>query len=396
MFNKIAIIGVGLIGGSLALALRKNVAVKEISGCSRTQDTVFKALGLGIMDEGSTDIEEVVKGAEIIVLCTPLGTYGALAKEISRHMDEGAILTDAGSVKGLPSEDAINNLSKEQASLFVPAHPIAGTENSGPDAAFSELFEGKNVIITPLKNTDKAAIEKVKTMWQKAGANVTELDIKSHDFIYAHVSHNIQFLSSAFALAIANHEGILSDSDINFKKFIRLFGSDPVMWRDIFLENTENLKKAVELFKENITSLVENIDAKRLEAAKEKRLEMHTLFKGHSHTSFRESEYENLSGDSKIWIDIMPRLISCAIIEGIDKEHYEYASGAGLHGFTKNIILDGATDTQDILDNSDAVKKALGEFVEQIDLLVKAIEDKDSTQIEALLGKGKELYQKIN
>ena len=159
MFSRIAIIGVGLIGGSLALALKKAGAVKTIVGCDPVNG--IRAKELGIIDEAEANAAQAVKGAEIVVLCTPLSTYRALAAKIAPHLAPGAILTDVGSVKTQPSQDIWDALSPEQQRCFVPGHPIAGTEKSGPDAAFMELFGGKNVLLTEYPYTHDWAHAKI-------------------------------------------------------------------------------------------------------------------------------------------------------------------------------------------------------------------------------------------
>jgi len=407
MFNKIAIIGVGLIGSSLALACRHRNVAKKIVGCSKTEKTLITAKALNIIDAGSTNIFEAVKGADVIVLCTPLSTYNSISSTISRSMEKHAILTDTGSVKHLPTEHVLSALSHEQGFHFVPGHPIAGTERSGPEAGFKELFEGRKTILTPLPITNANSVEKIKKMWEAVGSKVEILDTRRHDFIYAAVSHSIQLLSSAYMLALDSlpeevRQNIINASDINFRKFIRLAGSDPVMWRDIFLQNIHNLEFTIDVFYQNISTIRENIASDesgilkaRLENARKKRLYFHELLKGEERKDFRPSDYGNLPETERVWMDIMPRLISCIIMEGISESEYSYATGAGLHGFTKNIILDAAAKTTDIFNLRRSLMEAISIYTRHLKTILDLVLSENSAALYEKLTHAQKSYKKF-
>ena len=264
LFNKVCIIGVGLIGGSLGLALKKNNVARHVVGLARSQETIDKAIELGIIDDGSITPLTSVENADIVVLCSPLGTYKKIIDSIEGHLKEGAIITDAGSVKQLPTEEVLAALPQNRREFFVPAHPIAGTEKSGTEAAFESLYEGKMCIVTPTPITNEDAVLKLRKMWESVGAKVVEMPLRKHDLTYASVSHNIQLLSSAFGLAFLKCDWpirgeIINKPNYHFKQFIRLTGSDAVMWRDIFIENRQNINLALEKFLVNINSLRELI-----------------------------------------------------------------------------------------------------------------------------------------
>lgn len=407
LFEKIAIIGMGLIGSSLALACRARGVANHIVGCSRTQKTIDTATGLGLIDEGTLTPAEAVQGADMVVICTPLGIYNSIASSISKNLDSSAILTDTGSVKHLPTEHVLSALSHEQGFHFVPGHPIAGTEKSGPEAGFKELFEGRKAILTPLPITDSSATEKVKEMWRMAGAEIDILDPRRHDFIYASVSHSVQLLSSCFGLSLGAlpeeaQKNIKKDTDINFKKFIRLAGSDPVMWRDIFLNNIHNIESTIDVFFQNMTSLKNSISSGevealkgRLEKAYEKRIYFHDMLKGEERREFRTSDYSRMGTTEKIWMDILPRLISCVVMEGISETEYEYATGAGLHGFTKNIILHGGTETKDMFASGRDVVDALNLFTRQIKTMLDFVLSENSSSLYENLIKAQQAYEKF-
>lgn len=217
-------------GASLAVAIRKKKIAKKILGFSRSSETIKKALRLGYIDEGVSSIS--AKSADLIIICTPLGTYESIGRVLKKFPNKKAIITDIGSVKEKPSE-IIRNF------LFVPAHPIAGSEKSGIDAALQNLYEGKKVIITPIKTTSTVATKKVESFWKDIGCNIEKLSPAKHDEIYAAVSHLPQLMIFAYAemLGRNKHKGKA--------EFFRLAASDKAMWRDIFSVNKKNISKCI-------------------------------------------------------------------------------------------------------------------------------------------------------
>ena len=207
MINRLAIIGIGLIGGSLSLALKQAGQVKHVVGYARNEATREQALSLGIIDTAAASIETAIKGADIIVLAVPMGAMASALAEISQHLTDNTIITDAGSTKADVAKAAADKLGN-RISQFVPGHPIAGTEKSGPSAAFATLYQDHKVILTPMKQTDTTAVEAVKMMWQQTGAEVTEMTVEHHDLVLAATSHLPHLLSFNLVGLLAQNEDV--------------------------------------------------------------------------------------------------------------------------------------------------------------------------------------------
>jgi cyclohexadieny/prephenate dehydrogenase len=257
-FKKIAIIGFGLIGSSLARIIRRdNLAEKIVCGDSNP-DVCKKALELKLADVAGTDLAVAVRGADIVVLAIPVGACGEVAKIISGSLADGAVITDAGSVKQTVIAAVMPHLPAH--AFFVPAHPIAGTEHSGPEAGFAELFEGRWCILTPLPDTPLRAIEKVTKLWEAGGAMVEIMEPKRHDLVLAitsHLPHLIAYSIVDTAATLEEHTKaeVIKYSASGFRDFTRIAASDPVMWRDIFLNNKEAVLEILQRFTEDLTAL---------------------------------------------------------------------------------------------------------------------------------------------
>ena len=251
--NTMAIIGVGLIGGSLARALKKHNTVQRVLGYGRRTSSLVKAKQLGVIDDFSTDISEVVKQSDMIVVATPLGSYESLFKSMATHIKPDAIITDVGSVKGNVVE--IANSILDDASRFVPGHPIAGTEQSGVEASFAELFEKHRVILTPTASTNVHALGLVTAMWETTGADVTNMEVQRHDKILAATSHLPHMLAYALVDCLATmdeSEEIFSNAAGGFADFTRIASSSPEMWHDICYANRNALLTVLDNFDEHI------------------------------------------------------------------------------------------------------------------------------------------------
>src|SRR3989337_1672983 len=241
-FNRMVIVGVGLIGGSLAMAGRKNGLVKEIIGVGRGAANLKEAVKLNVIDSFAFDISEAVKDADLIVLATPVGGFEGLVKQMRHKLNKGAIITDAGSVKGRMVSRIERLLPR--GTYFVAGHPIAGKEKSAVKAATHRLFEGTKCILTPTKKTNASALKKVKALWRAVGAEVVLMDPMLHDKVLGAVSH----LPHAAAYSIVNTvaeikkdgNNFIAFSGGGFKDFTRIAASSPEMWRDIFLSHKEN------------------------------------------------------------------------------------------------------------------------------------------------------------
>lgn len=248
--NKLVIIGVGLIGGSFALALKKAKAVKHVVGVGRTRKNLNTALKLGVIDEISSDAASAVRDADLVLIGTPVGQMAGVMKTIAPHLNGKTIVTDGGSTK----QDVIACARKHLGahfSNFVPAHPMAGTEHSGAAAAFPELYRGRKVIVVPQAETSARALRMVRAAWLTCGAKVVKLEASEHDDILAAVSHLPHAVAFALMGALAKRKDarhVLGFSAGGLRDTVRISGSSPEMWRDIFLANRLALLGAIDKY----------------------------------------------------------------------------------------------------------------------------------------------------
>jgi prephenate dehydrogenase len=268
--HKITIIGVGLIGGSFALALKRAGVVATVSGWDANPENLSLANQLQIVDQHSASLADAVHGAELVMLAVPVGAMEAAAREVLPLMDRGAILTDSGSVKQCVLE-AIEPLAASQGIRYVAGHPISGTERSGAGAAFAELYQGKRCILTPSAATDPDALATVQRAWQCAGSDVVLMDVQKHDRILAAISHLPHMIAYSLVNSVSSYdryeENILDYSAGGFRDFTRIASSDPVMWRDIALTNQQSLIEMIDQFEGFLRELKNDIqqgDGKRL------------------------------------------------------------------------------------------------------------------------------------
>ncbi|MEE9290352.1 MAG: prephenate/arogenate dehydrogenase family protein [Alphaproteobacteria bacterium] len=257
-FNRVALIGLGLIGSSLARAIKRHGLAGEIVGHARSKETREVALGLGFIDRASETAAAAVKGADLVVIAVPVGVTGAIAQEIAPALGAGAIVTDVGSVKGAVV-DAVGPHIPEGVH-FVPAHPVAGTEKSGPEAGFAELFEGRWCIITPPPGTDAEAVTRVSSLWRAVGSEVDTMDPHHHDMVLAitsHLPHLIAYTIVGTATDLENHlqREVIKFAAGGFRDFTRIAASDPVMWRDVFLANKDAVLEMLGRFDADLTAL---------------------------------------------------------------------------------------------------------------------------------------------
>lgn len=261
LIQRLAIIGVGLIGGSLARALRHTGQCGEIIGCSRNPAHLQQAVDLGVIDTYTTHFQEAVKDADMVVVAVPLGTTAPVFAAICGALAPHAIITDVGSVKGTVVEVARQHLG-QHLPRFVPGHPIAGTEKSGVTASFATLFEKHQVILTPLPETDPQALAKVTTMWTSTGAEVTTMPVGHHDEILAATSHLPHILAYNLVDTLATLEDrreVFRFAAGGFRDFTRIASSDPQMWHDICLANREAILNVLEFFKTHLEQLTDAI-----------------------------------------------------------------------------------------------------------------------------------------
>lgn len=248
--NKVVIFGVGLIGGSFALALRRANAVVEVVGFGRSMATLEQAQQLGILDRIGQDAAAEVHDADLVLLATPVGQMAELMARIAPHLGPHTLLTDGGSTKSDVLAAAYANLG-DKVAQFVPAHPIAGAEQSGAAAALADLYSGKKVVLTPLPENSSDSIHRVRRAWELCGAVVSELTAAQHDEVFAAVSHLPHLLSFALVHDLArrdNRDVLLSFAASGFRDFTRIAASSPEMWRDICLANRDALSKELQTY----------------------------------------------------------------------------------------------------------------------------------------------------
>ena len=261
-FNKIALIGFGLIGGSIARAARRQGLAGEIVTTARSAKTRARVLELGIVDSVVDTNAQAVKDADLVILCIPVGACGAVAQEIAGHLKPGAIVSDVGSVKGAVVRDMAPYLPANV--HFVPAHPVAGTEHSGPDSGFAELFINRWCILTPPEGTDQHAVERLRAFWTALGAKVEIMTPDHHDLVLAitsHVPHLIAYniVGTAADLEEVTRSEVIKFSAGGFRDFTRIAASDPTMWRDIFLNNKDAVLEMLGRFNEDLATLTRAI-----------------------------------------------------------------------------------------------------------------------------------------
>ena len=255
--KNLCVIGTGLIGGSLALALKQNGYQGRIIGAGRTEQTLVDGKRLGVVDDYSTDMATAVQDADIVFISVPLGAIKPVLQSIQPALKADAIVTDAGSAKQSVINDVCDVFGENYA-RFVPGHPIAGTENSGVHAAFAELYQNRRVILTPEAYTSQQAIEQVTAMWQMAGAEVTCMSAEHHDKVLAGTSHLPHMLAFALVDCLNNLEDIdevFQYAAGGFRDFTRIASSDPVMWRDICLHNSAPIVEMIERYQSELDGI---------------------------------------------------------------------------------------------------------------------------------------------
>lgn len=257
-FKRVALIGLGLIGSSIAKGMREHGLAREIVGTARTAQTRETALRIGLVDRCVENPEEAVIGADLVILCVPVGTIGTIGERIGAHLDKGTILSDVGSVKGCVIEDLAPFVP--DGVHLVPAHPIAGTEDSGPESGFAELFHGRWLILTPPDGTDSDAVERLTEFWKILGSDVAVMTAHHHDRVLAitsHLPHLIAYTIVGTAVDLEDdiQSEVVKYSASGFRDFTRIAASDPVMWRDVFLKNREAVLDVIQRFTEDLTEL---------------------------------------------------------------------------------------------------------------------------------------------
>jgi len=271
MFKKACIIGCGLIGSSLARAIKKNNLAEKIVSSNRSDAANKKVIELKIVDDSSSDTKKMADGSDLVVIATPLSSYEDVISKIKNSLKNGVILTDVGSVK----ENIINLVEKNipENISWIPSHPIAGTEESGPESGFSELFQNRWCILTPSKKAKEKDINLLQTFWEKIGSKVDIMQAKQHDYILSitsHIPHLIAYniVNTSLNIQDEKESNIVKYSAGGLRDFTRIAASNPIMWRDVFIQNKKNTSKMIDQFIENLEDLkkaIESEDGKKLE-----------------------------------------------------------------------------------------------------------------------------------
>ena len=271
MFNKVCIIGCGLIGSSLARAIKKYNLSEKIVSSNRSDIVNKKVLGLKIVNDSSSDTQKMVKDSDLVIIATPLSSYENVILKIKNSLKNGMILTDVGSVKERVISLVEKAIPKDVS--WIPSHPIAGTEESGPEAGFSELFKNRWCILTPSKKAKEKDINTLKSFWKKIGSKVDIMNAKQHDYILSitsHIPHLVAYniVNTSINIQEEKQSAIIKYSAGGLRDFTRIAASNPIMWRDIFIQNKTNTSKEIEKFIANLEDLknaIENEDGKKLE-----------------------------------------------------------------------------------------------------------------------------------
>jgi cyclohexadieny/prephenate dehydrogenase len=258
IYDRVALIGLGLIAGSMAHAMRRAGLAGEIVGTARSAETRAIAQEIGLCDRITETAAEAARGADLVVLCVPVGAMGAVAAEIAPHLAPGATVTDVGSVK----RDVIAQVGPHlpDGVHFIPGHPLAGTEHSGPRSGFAELFDNRYTLLTPVEGTDPAAVARLRALWEGCGANVEEMDSDHHDLVLAVTSHTPHLIAYTM-VGVADDLRRVTDSEVikysaaGFRDFTRIAASDPTMWRDVFLTNKDATLEILGRFTEELFAL---------------------------------------------------------------------------------------------------------------------------------------------
>lgn len=258
IYNRVALIGLGLIASSMFWAMKRNGLAGEVTGYARSKETRDTAREIGLCDVVCDTAAEAVAGADLVVLCVPVGAMGAVAAEIKDALADGATVTDVGSVKQNVIETVGPHLP--ETAHFIPAHPLAGTEHSGPRSGFAELFDNRWCLLVPVENSDPEAVAKLRRLWEGLGSNVEEMDAEHHDLVLAVTSHAPHLIAYTM-VGVADDLGRVTDGEVikysaaGFRDFTRIAASDPTMWRDVFLSNKDATLEILGRFTEELFAL---------------------------------------------------------------------------------------------------------------------------------------------
>jgi cyclohexadieny/prephenate dehydrogenase len=399
-FERLALIGVGLIGSSIARAVRAKGLARSIVATARSAETRQRAIELQLADQVVETNAAAVKGADLVIASIPVGTYGAVAQEIGPFLQKGAIFSDVGSVKQSVIRDVMPHLPKGV--HFVPAHPVAGTEFSGPDAGFADLFIDRWCIITPTKSTDLAAIQRLSSFWRSLRAKVSRMSPEHHDKVLAitsHLPHLIAYtiVATTTELSKTNQLTRLNEVDQSFRLFTRIAASDPTMWRDIFLTNKDAVQEMLLTFNEDLAKLTRAMrdgDGKALlrhfshvQKIRNILAHKHEILPSLDVSNAHEQHWTNQFGQLLAITSHLPHLIAYTIVGTADElrkitrsEVLKFSAG-GFRDFTSIATSDPRRWRDILLNNKSAILDVLGRFNENLLKLTRAMRSQDGATL---------------
>jgi len=369
MFRNALIIGLGLMGASAAMALKRKKLADNISGYDIIEEAAEKALLSGLIDKKTDNLPEEIMAADLLLVCSHLSSYPEIGRAIARFSRPGALITDVGSVKA-PALKLEGFLTLEQKKNFVSAHPVAGSENSGIAAAKVDLFEKKKVIITPLGNSGPRSVQTISKLWQSIGGMPEIMKPEIHDAIYAGVSHVPQFLCWCFADFLGAIDKSIKNPDENFRLFTRLAASNPALWQDIFIANNKNISKVIADFYLNFSNIMREIKEGQ-------RADLHERFTraiyARKHLADSKDDYkETPQGAANFNITTMvPRIIAMAFLEVTGDMEY---AGSGFLDFTRPIISVADENVEYLLAEKAVISRLLQSFFDCMDNFYKILE----------------------
>lgn len=369
--KKICIIGLGLLGSSLARVFRKELRDVTISAVSRP-NTIERGIELGIIDSGSESIEQEVSDADIVIICTPLSTYHSIVTDLVQVIDNHTLITDVGSVKHYVA-DTINELIPDHLKPnFVPAHPIAGSEKSGVENGDALMFQDKKIYITPTHQSSNEAVYIIEAMWQATGASPHIISAMTHDQIYAKVSHLVQLMISLYddVLKLSNARYLQkAEGVLLFDQFLRLSRSNPDMWIDILKYNSTYIQEAITLILENLESVSDVIKEQNTLALK-KFVINHCKLRGN------EVNSSSMNEDADLSLMIIPLMIVSCLLSMTDKEERVYC-GSGFNDVTQVAVLYKHLDTLMLGVDNDKLYDSFEIFINELRILQKHIKRGD-------------------
>ncbi len=400
IFNNVLIIGLGLVGSSLARVMKANNIAKSICGYDQLVTTIQTGFSLQIIDESILTLDNQVEKYDLIILCTPVNSYGEIVKKLKKHISKDAIITDVGSVKESVISTIKKGLGEDLSHLYIPSHPIAGSEKSGIDAGSDDLFNNKKIILTPTEKNKPEAIEKIKTFWKMCGGKIEIMEAKKHDEIYASVSHIIHCICYSYAMYIKkNHAAkfneIAADIQEDFKTFVRLGGSDIHMWQDILLSNQKAILHSADNLMKNLNSIIKELESKtkkispRLVAAKTKR---NVIDKGNY--NFVKKTKLSYSSESYVLLQIIPKIIACVIMESTNKDLVQYA-GRGFYSTTETLLKMPANIEDTIQMHKDKTTTYLKNFIKDLKSFFDVIEQGGEEKVHIHLENCLSAYNKL-